>query len=291
MSAPRLLLGATSLELPGNATRDRALEVVARFREPESLAVTLVKALDAGADGVYGPPTATLRAALRELRRAVPMVVRLPLTPPDDDVHEAHSLDEATDSGLGRAFAAARAGFAGLALLPAALAGDLSARVVARCERELQGFSARSPVGAAFAPGVTDLALAAGNARALERLVHWGRARFGGLAGFETRNLGTLLARLHEWGVEPDFVIGAVNPRGYAMRPDPAHVLAALKRPGIPVLATELCAGGTVPLEEGARFASEQGAWGLVPELIELEDVAGELRRLAAARSGAIAKG
>ena len=289
MSAPRLLLGATSLEMPANATRDRALEVAARFREPESLAVTLVKALDAGAHGVYGPPSATMRAALRELRRAVPMVVRLPLTPPDDDVHDAHSLDEPTDSGIGRAFMAARAGFAGLSLVPAALAGDLSARVVARCERELQGFTARSPVGVAFAAGVTDLALAAGNARALERLLRWGRARFGGLAGFETRNLGTLLARLHEWGVEPDFALGAVNPRGFGMRPDPAHVLAALKRPGIPVLATELSAGGTVPLGEGAAFAGEQGAWGLVPELIELDDVAGELRALAAHRAAAVA--
>lgn len=287
MSAPRLLLGATSLEMPEHATRDRALEVAARFREPESLAVTLVKALDAGAQGVYGPPSATLRAALRELRRAVPMVVRLPLTPADDDVHDAHSLDEPTDSGIGRAFMAARAGLAGLSLLPAALAGDLSARVVARCERELQGFTARSPVGVAFAASVTDLALAAGNARSLERLLRWGRARFGGLAGFETRNLGTLLARLHEWGVEPDFALGAVNPRGFGMRPDPAHVLAALKRPGIPVLATELAAGGTVSLDEGAAFASGQGAWGLVPELIELDDVAGELRKLAAKRAEA----
>ncbi|MCC6350281.1 MAG: hypothetical protein IT347_11910 [Candidatus Eisenbacteria bacterium] len=282
MSAPRLLLGATSLELPAVATRDRALEVAARFREPESLAVTLVKALAAGADGVYGPPSATMRAALRELRRGVPMVVRLPLTPPDDDVHEAHSLDEQADGGATRAFTVARGGFAGLALLPAALTGHLAARAVARCERELKTFTARAPLGVAFAASVTDLALAAGNARAFERLVRWGRARFGGLAGFETRNLGTLLARLHEWGVEPDFVIGAVNPRGFAMRPDPASVLAALGRPGIPVLATELCAGGTVPLEEAARFALDHGAGGLVPELIELDDVAGELRGLAA---------
>lgn len=287
MSAPRLLLGASSLELPAYATRDRALEVVARFREPESLAVTLIKALDAGAEGVYGPPSATVRAALRELRRNVPLVVRLPLTPPEDDVHENHPLDVAPDAGVGRAMTAARAGLAGLALLPAALAGDLSARVVARCERELTGIRSRAPIGVAFAAGVTDLALAADNARSLERLVRWGRARFGGLAGFETRNLGTLLARLHEWGIEPDFVIGAVNPRGFGMRPDPAHVLAALKRPGIPVLANELRAGGTVSLGEAARFAIEQGAWGLCPELIELDDVAGEIRALAAQRAGA----
>lgn len=289
MSAPRLLLGATSLEHPAHATRDRALEVVARFREPESLAVTLVKALDAGAEGVYGPPTATLRAALKELRRAVPMVVRLPLSPPDDDLHDDHPFDADRGSGSGGVLGAARAHLAGLEILPAALAGQLSAHVVARCERQLTGFGARTPVGVAFAAGVTDLALAAGNARTLERLVRWGRARFGALAGFETRNLGTLLARLHEWGVEPDFVIGAVNPRGFAMRPDPAHVLAALKRPGIPVLAAELRAGGTVPLEEGARFAIEQGAWGLLPELIDLDDVAGELRRLSALRGDATA--
>jgi hypothetical protein len=282
VSAPRLLLGTTSLELPASATRDRALEVAARFREPESLAVTMIKALDAGAEGIYGPPSPTLRAALRELRRPVPMVVRLPLTPPDEDLHDDHPLHVAPDAGLSGAFVAARAGFAGLALLPAALSGDLSARVVARCERDVAGMGSRALRGVAFAASVTDLALAAGNARSLERLVRWGRARFGGLAGFETRNLGLLLARLTEWGVEPDFAMGAVNPRGFAMRPDPASVLAALKRPGIPVLATELRAGGTVPLDEGARFAREQGAWGLCPELIELDDVAGELRRLAA---------
>ena len=286
MKAPRLLLGTTSLELPVTATRDRALEVAARFREPESLAVTLIKSLDAGAEGVYGAPTPTMRAALRELRRAVPLIVRMPLTPPDDDIHEDHPLDVRPDAGFGRALLAARAGLAGIAMMPAALAGDLSSRVVARCERELPGLGARALGGVAFAAPVTDLALAAGNARALERLVRWGRARFGGLAGFETRNLGTLLARLHEWGVEPDFVIGAVNPRGFAMRPEPAHVLAALKRPGIPVLASEMRAGGTVPLEEGARFAVEQGAWGLLPELIDLDDVAAELKRLAALRPG-----
>ena len=171
MSAPRLLLGTLSLELPANATRDRALEVAARFREPESLAVTLIKALDAGAEGVYGPPTPTMRAALRELRRPVPMVVRLPLTPPDDDLRDDHPFDVAPGAGMSGALIAARAGFTGLALLPAALAGDLSARVVARCEHEVPGLGARDLRGVAFAAGVTNLALAAGNARALERLV------------------------------------------------------------------------------------------------------------------------
>jgi hypothetical protein len=286
VKAPRLLLGVTSLELPVHATRDRALEVAGRFREPESLAVTMAKSLDAGAEGIYGAPSATLRAALRELRRAVPIVVRLPLTPADEDLDEDHALDAAPDAGQGRTWNVARGGFAALAMLPGAITGDLASRVAARCEHEAPALGARLVSGVSFAAPITDLALAAGNARAFERLVRWGRARFGGVAGFETRNLGTLLASLHEWGIEPDFVIGAVNPRGFAMRPDPARVLAALKRPGIPVIASELRAGGTVPLDEGARFALEQGAWGLLPELIDLDDVAGELRRLAVHQAG-----
>src|SRR5262245_62209669 len=45
---------------------------------------------------------------------------------------------------------------------------------------------------------------------------HW-------LVGFETRNLGHLLARAATWEMgtgTPDFVIGAVNPRGVGMMPN-----------------------------------------------------------------------
>jgi len=46
------------------------------------------------------------------------------------------------------------------------------------------------------------------------------------------------------------------------------------------VLATELRAGGTVSLADGARFAIENGAHGLVPDLVDLDDVAAELKAL-----------
>ena len=51
---PRLLLGVSSLDQPVRTTRDRQLEVASRFKEPESLAVALVKGVSAGAQGVIG---------------------------------------------------------------------------------------------------------------------------------------------------------------------------------------------------------------------------------------------
>jgi len=283
---PRLLLGATSLDLPVFATRDRALEVAGRFREPESLAVTLIKSLDAGAEAVYAGPSSTLRAALAELRRPVPILARLPLTPPGDDLHYEHPLlvEPVEDDAVGHGWSDMRAGVTALGMLPATLEGNLVARVAARCERQAPALGARELRGVAIAAPVTDLALAAGQARFFERMTKFGRARFGGVAGFETHNLAVLLARLHEWGIEPDFVIGAINPRGFRMFPDPASVLAVMKPPSIPVIATELRAGGTIPLASGARYAREQGAWGLLPELVDLDDVAGELRAIALER-------
>jgi hypothetical protein len=275
---PGLVLGVTSLDLPARTTRDRALEVAGRFREPESLAVTLVKALDAGAEAVYAIPAGRLRAALAELRRPVPVLARLPLLLPSEDLHDEHPL--MTDAGEG--WGGVRAGLAAAAMLPETFRGDLAARVVMRCEHEAPAMGARAWAGLAIAAPVTDLALASGHAKFFERLLRFGRARFGRVAGFESNNLALLVDRLAEWGIEPDFVIGAVNPRGVAMKPDSATVRAAIRRTPIPVIASELRAGGTVSLDEGARFARECGARGLLPELVDLDDVASELRALSA---------
>ncbi|HTR97464.1 MAG TPA: hypothetical protein VMH61_06135 [Candidatus Acidoferrales bacterium] len=275
--APRLLLGATSLELPARTTRDRALEVAGRFREPESLAVTMIKALDAGAEGVYAVPSSRMRAALRELRRPVPVLVRLPLTPAADDLHYEHALLAGPPGGENGG-ATLNAGLSRLG----SLSGDLAARIIARCDGEAPALGARAWAGVAFAAPLTDLALAAGHARAFERLVRHGRSRYG-LAGFETHNLVTLLARLREWGIAPDFVIAAFNPRGVGMPPDYDAVLEAVRAAAVPVIATELRAGGIVSLAEGAAFAREHGAHGIVPELVDLEDVASELAALTSA--------
>jgi hypothetical protein len=280
-SVPDLLLGVTSLDLPARTTRDRMLEVAGRFREPESLAVTLVKALDAGAQAVYAVPSPRLRAALRELRRAVPVLARLPLTPPAGDLSYEHPLLVAAPDGEpGMPSGGLRAAATSLAMLPGTLSDDLAARVASRCEIEAPALGKGTWAGVAFAAPITDLALAAGHSRFFERMTRFGRARFGGLAGFETHNLGLLLARLQEWGIAPDFVMGAVNPRGFAMKPDRETVLAQIRSAGVPTIASELRAGGTVPLAEGARFALDSGARGLVAELVDMDDVAGELRAL-----------
>ncbi len=285
---PSLLLGVTSLELPARATRDRALEVAGRYREPESLAVTLVKALDVGAGAVYGVPSPRLRAALRELRRAVPVLARLPLTPPAEDLRYEHPLLQPAAEAPSRRAPGPWSAAAAITLLPAMLAGDLAARVARRCEHDAPMLGARVWAGVTIAAPITDLALAAGHARFFERMLRFGRARFGGLAGFETGNLGALLQALERWGIAPDFAMGPVNPRGHAMKPDPDTVIAAIQRSSIPVVATELRAGGTVGLAEGAAWAREQGVQSLAPDLAEMDDVAVELRALAgAANAGA----
>src|SRR5882672_1866533 len=133
---PRLMLGAASLGSPVRTTRDRQLEVASRFKEPESLAVALVKAVAAGAEGLVVPPTNDVREALAELHKDLPLLVRTPHTPATDDLRwEPAWVTDAASS--------ARAG-AARNLLPLGLAGDLASRVLPRIEREAGTFSAKS---------------------------------------------------------------------------------------------------------------------------------------------------
>jgi hypothetical protein len=71
-----------------------------------------------------------------------------------------------------------------------------------------------------------------------------------------------------------------MNPRGLLMKPSPEELLTALRASKVPVLAKELRAAGTVPLAEGARFALDHGAHGVVADLVDLEDLTAELRAL-----------
>ena len=278
--APRLVLSTTSLDVPVRAARDRSLEVANRFRESESLAVALVKAIEAGAEALYAVPSPALRAALDELKRPVPVLARLPHLPLGDDLRHEHALLIPTHDENPDVWSGMRAGIAAVSMLPASLQGDLAVRVAQRIEHEAASLGSRDVIGVAIAPEITDLALAAGHARFFERMVRFGRSRFGGVAGFETRDLAYLVRRLHEWGIEPDFLIAAANPAGVGMTPVPLEVEVALERPGIPVLASELRGGGVGALAEGARYALEHGALGLLPDLVDLDDVGGELRAL-----------
>src|SRR5262249_56881848 len=78
--------------------------------------------------------------------------------------------------------------------------------------------------------------------------------------GYETLNLGHLLRRLAACGAAPDFVIGPVNPRGHHMKPSGKVVREAVRTAPMPVLASEVSAGGTVAPARGAAHAREHGA-------------------------------
>lgn len=277
---PRLLLGVSSLGQPVRTTRDRQLEVASRFKEPESLAVALVKAVAVGADAIVVPPTNDVREALAELHKDLPLLVRTPHTPVADDLRWEPSLAlEVGDDSVPGAWSPARAGAAVTNLLPLSMSTDLASRVWPRIEREVSTFSAKSVRGIVVPAAITDLALAANEPRFFERLLKLAHTKVG-VVGFETRNLGHLLSRLGPWGVAPDFVMGAVNPRGVGMMPDQARVLSEITASTVKVIGCELRAGGMVALDEGAAYARLHGCWGILAELVDLDDVPKELKGL-----------
>jgi hypothetical protein len=275
LEAPRLILGVTSLALPVRATRDRQLEIASRFEESESLAVALVKGVGAGAEAILAPPTQDIRDALAELPKPLPILARVPhLWPADDLLWEPALFHDPNEEANGK-----RAGSAAMNLLPLSMSSDLAARVLPRIEREAATFHAKALRGIVVSSVATDLALAANQAKFIEKVVRFARGKRW-LVGFETRNLGHLIQRLGAWGATPDFVIGAVNPRGVGMMPDQASVLVALRSTPVKVIATELRAGGMVALSEGAAWARHHGAWGLCAELVDMDDVPKELKSL-----------
>jgi hypothetical protein len=280
-AAPRLLLGGESLLGVSRGPRDRMLEIAARFSDAETLAVTLAKALAAGAEGVLVSPSQPLRAALAELRQPVPIYALLPNVP--EYVRDSSDLG-LVGTALKRVRRAspltlARLGLTGLTQARAVLTSDFTGMVPLLLELEVAALGAADLRAVVLAAPLTDLALAGRHGAFFEHYCRFVRGRFGA-AGLETHNLGHLLRRLREWGVRPDLVIGPVNPRGLMMKPDAETVLAELRTAQVPVLAKEVRAAGTVPLLEGARFALDQGAHGVVADLVDLKDLTVELRAL-----------
>lgn len=280
-AAPRLLLGGESLLGVSRAPRDRMLEITARFSDAETLAVTISKALAAGAEGVLASPSQPLRAALAELKQTVPIYALLPNVP--EYVRDSSDLG-LVGAALKRVRRASpltitRLGLTGLTHALAVLKSDFTGMVPLLLELEAAALGATDLRGVVLAAPLTDLALAGRHRAFFEHYCRFVRGRFGA-AGFETHNLGHLLQRLREWGVRPDLVVGPVNPRGLLMKPDPETLLAELRTAQIPVLAKEVRAAGTVPLLAGARFALEHGAHGVVVDLVDLEDLTAELRAL-----------
>lgn len=279
---PRLLLGAESLLGFTRAPRDRLLQVTARFREPESLAVTFSKAIQLGADGVLASPSRVLGDALSELRHTVPVFALLPNVPEYVRDSSEHGLAGTAMKRVARASLGARARLAwtGLRRSGGVLRSDFAALVPLLLELESVSFRPAELKGVVLAAPITDLALSGKHKSFFETTVRFIHSRFRASAAFQTHNLGHLLSALAEWEVQPDFVVGPVNPRGLMMKPTPEAVEAELARTQIPVLAKELRAGGAVSLVDGAHYAIEKGAKGLVPDLVDVEDLNAEFKEL-----------
>ena len=281
--APRLVLGARALAGMSRASRDRLIEMGARTQEPEALAVTLSKAIDAGAEAVLVAPSPQLRAALGELQRRVPLLAVLPTREWHEELELDPGLAPLLERARGRAPAGARVrgAFTAMARAPGVIRGDWAALLPLLIELETARLSRGELAGVVVSADVSDAALATGHAKLFARTTDFVRRRYAVPVGFETRNLGVMLEKLHAWGVAPDFVVGPVNPTGYGMKPNAPETLRAIEQRGIPVLATELRAGGRVDLSEGVRYARSHGVYGLAPDLVDLDDVPGELKALA----------
>jgi hypothetical protein len=280
---PRLLLAADSLRDASRAPRERVIEVTARYRETESLAVALAKALDAGAEGLLATPWPLLRSAVRELRKSVPLFALLP----GISEYERDELDPGVDELLRRArrvagpLARLRAGGHALLHPLAARREDALVRVPQLIELQLAAFRPRTLHGVVLNATVTDLALAGGHARFFDVYVRWVRSRYRAAAALETRNPGTLLARLAGWGVRPDFVLAPFNPSGLGVKPSLDETLAAVRDTGIPLVARELRAGNVHLLADAAAWAFAHGAAGVAPDVAEVGDLGAELRKIA----------
>lgn len=281
---PSLLLGTEALLGVTRSARERTLEVMRRYCEAPALAGALRAALEAGAEGVVITPSAVAREALAGLGEAVPAWALVPNVP-------AYVRDSSDLGLVGTALKRVRGapaatlirlGLTGISHVGGVLASDLTGLVPVLLELECAALAAPRLEALVLASTLTDLALAGGHRRFFDHYVRFVRSRFRVRAGFETHNLGSLLARLREWAIAPDVVIGPVNPRGLQMKPTPEQTLAELRAASFPVIAKELRAGGAAGLEDGARFARASGASGVIADLVDLDDGFAELGRLKA---------
>src|SRR2546427_477056 len=145
------------------------LEVAERFRGPESLAVTLSKALDAGAEGVLATPSSALDAALFELDRTIPMFALLPELPRTG----RHDLEPARIDPLGlagRGDGGMRTAWTRFSRAWPLVRRDFGVLARVRIEAEAGRIPHRALAGVVVAAGITDLALAAGHRRFFEKL-------------------------------------------------------------------------------------------------------------------------
>ena len=218
------------------------------------------------------------RAVLAELPRGLPAIAVLPdmaqlLRDASERGPVRAALDRLAGNGPSAWWRVGRTGMRHLRLLAAR---DFSGIVPVLIELDRAGLGAASLVGVALAAPLTDLLMAVGHLDCLAHVLHSVRDQQATMAGFETLNLGHLLRRLAACGAAPDFVIGPFNRRGFRMKPSGRVVRDAVRDAPMPVLATEVSAGGTVAPGPGAAYARAHGAAGVV---LTLEDLTRDAAR------------
>jgi hypothetical protein len=223
------------------------------------------------------PRALAIRAAVG---RDVPVVAVLPdLARLLRDVAEQGTpravLDRLSGGGLSAWW---RVGSATLRYLRHVARQDLTGIVPVLVELERARLDGASVHGVALEAPLTDLLLAAGHIQCLTHFLDFVRGRMGRPAGFETLNLGHLLRRLAACGTVSDFVIGPLNPRGHHMKPSGKAVRKMVRAASMPVLASEVSAGGTVSLTRGIAHARAHGAAAVVLSLDDLAAAAADPR-------------
>ncbi len=252
--------------------------VASRALDPRAAARLVTTAFEVEPGAVLLRSSPRARAILAELPAGVPAVAVLPdMAQLLRDASERGGVRAARERLAGGGLSAwRRVGVTGLRHLRYLAARDFTGIVPVLIELERTGLGAASLQGVALAAPLTDVLLAVGHVDCLTHMLHFVRDQVGTVAGFETLNLGHLLRRLAACGAAPDFVIGPVNPRGFRMKPSGRVVREAVREAPMPVLASEVSAGGTVAPERGAAHARAHGAAAVV---LTLDDLLTDPRR------------
>jgi hypothetical protein len=271
---PRRLISAECVLGTAAVPREVRLALQRRYEAPGVLARDLAGSLRDGADGLLLTPCPPVRATLAALPSA-PVWALLPNVP--------QYVRDSADGGLLHAAlgrmrhagprAILRLGLTAAGRLHRLVRGEFAGLLPLLLELEHAALGARDLRAVALAAPITDLLLAAGNEDFFGRHLEFVRRRFGVAAGFETGNLGHLLARLAAWRIVPNFVIGPLNRFGVGMKPTPAAVLTALASSPVQVLAKQIRAGTRVGVDEGVAYATGAGAAGVVLDLADLVPV------------------
>jgi len=238
----QVILGTT--DLSGNRPLDAnsSGDLVGRFPGPMEIASVFNDAAVAGVDAVATLNQLDVLIALKQTRRTFDALQVYPIIP-----NVIGYVREATDYGL---VGAARRRVRQMGILdlmkigvraalktPRVLKRDFNTLMSILFDVELANFKALEPKVVFLHPQITDLALTFGNRGLFQLYFKTMRSRFGVEPGLATNNLGWLLPKLKEWGLEPSVILTPFNTTGFLMKPTQAACEALLASTSCAVIA------------------------------------------------------